>query len=127
MTSPTVKHTYRLNRSNLDCNLRNKHKLFTVCTEQLRSPYTEHAASGLPNLTPLEGEVQFAQAQDHQVVTTRSPRIVTECLLTLSMLIEMYIHAIYSSFCIETILSNRKHQYEFITTVTIKFNESFRS
>ena len=29
--------------------------LFTVCTEQMRSPYTEHAASGLPNPTRLEG------------------------------------------------------------------------
>ena len=62
-----------------------------------------------------------------QVVTTRSPRIITECLLTRSMLIKMYVHAIYSWFCIETILSNRKHEYEFITTITIKFEESFRS
>ena len=30
-------------------------KLFTVCTEQVRTPYTEHAASGLPNPTPLGG------------------------------------------------------------------------
>ena len=45
------------------------HKLFTVCTEQVRSPYTEHAASGLPNPTHLEGEVRFDQAQDQQVVT----------------------------------------------------------
>ena len=29
--------------------------------------------------------------------------------------------------CIETILSNRKHKYEFISTITIKFDESFRS
>ena len=62
------------------------HKLFTVCKEQVRSPYTEHAASGLPNPTHLEEEVRFDQAQDQQVVTTRSPRIVTECLLTRSML-----------------------------------------
>ena len=73
------------------------HKLFTVCTEQVRSPYTEHAASGLPNPTHLEGEVRFDQAQDQQVVTTRSPRIVTEYLLTRSMLIKMYVYAIYSS------------------------------
>ena len=32
-----------------------KHKLFTVCTEQIRSPYTEHAASGLTSPTHLEG------------------------------------------------------------------------
>ena len=57
------------------------HKLFTVCTEQVRSPYIELAASGLPNPTHLEGEVRFDQAQDKQVVTTRSLRIVTECSL----------------------------------------------
>ena len=62
-----------------------------LCTEQVRSPYTEHAASGLPNPTHLEGEVRFDQAQDQQVVTTRSPRIVTECLLTRSMLIKIYV------------------------------------
>ena len=60
------------------------YKLFTVCTEQVRSPYTEHAASGLTSPTHLEGEVRFDQAQDQQVVTTRSPRIVTESLLTRS-------------------------------------------
>ena len=70
------------------------HELFTVCTEQVRSPYTEHAVSGLPNLTYFEGEVRFDQAQDQQVVTTRSPRKVIECLLTRSMLIEMYVYAI---------------------------------
>ena len=93
------------------------HKLFTVCTEQVKSPYTEHAASGLPNPTHLEGEVRFDQAQDQQVVTTRSPRIVTECLLTRSMLIKMYVYAVYSQLCIGTILSLRKHEYEFITTI----------
>ena len=93
------------------------HKLFTVCTEQVRSPYTEHAASGLPNPTHLEGEVRFDQAQDQQVVTTRSPQIVTECLLTRSMLIKIYVYAIYSWFCIGTILFIRKHEYEFITTL----------
>ena len=65
-------------------------------TEQMRSPYTEHVASGLLNPTPLEGEVRFVQTQDQQVVTTRSPRIITECLLTRSMLIKMYVHVIYS-------------------------------
>ena len=88
------------------------HKLFTVCTEQVRSPYTEHAASGLPNPTHLEGEVRLDQAQDQQVVTTRSPRIVTE-------LIKMYVYAIYSRFRIGTILSIRKHGYEFITTLSL--------
>ena len=57
----------------------NMHKLFTVWTEQVRAPFTELAASGLPNPTHLEGEELFDQAQDKQVITTRSPRIVTEC------------------------------------------------
>ena len=61
-----------------------KYKLFTVCTELTKSSYTEHTASGLPIPTHLEGEVRFAQAQDQQVIT-RSPRIVTECLLTHAM------------------------------------------
>ena len=78
-------------------------KLFTVCREQVRSPYIEHAASGLPNPNRLEREVRFVQAG----VTTRCPRMVTECLLTRSMLIKMYqftisgympvyVHCIYS-------------------------------
>ena len=97
------------------------HKLFTVCTEQVKSPYIEHAASGLPNPTHLEGGgVRFDQAQDQQVITTRSPRIVTECLLTRSMLFKMYVYAIYSRFRIGTILSNRKHGYEFITTLSCR-------
>ena len=87
------------------------HKLFTVYAEQVRSQYTERVASGLPNPTHLEGEVRFDQAQDQQVVTTGSPRIVTECLLTRSMLIKMYVYAIYSQFRIRTILSIRKHGY----------------
>ena len=95
------------------------HKLFTVCTEQVRSPYTELAASGLPNPTHLEGEVRFDQAQDQQVVTTRSPRIVTECLFTHSMLIKMSVYSNNSRFRIGTILSIRKHGYEFITTLSL--------
>ena len=39
-------------------------KLFTVCTERVRSPYTEHAARGLPNPIPLEGEVRIIQDED---------------------------------------------------------------
>ena len=102
------------------------HKLFTVCTEQVRSPYTEHAASGLLNPTHLEGEVRFDQAQDQQVVTctTRSPRIVTECLLTRSMLIKMYVYTFYSRFRIGTILSIRKHGYKFILTVSLSSSMS---
>ena len=94
----------------------NMHKLFTVCTEQVRSPYTEHAASGPPNPTHLEGEERFDHAQDQQVVTTRSPRIVTECLLTRSMLIKMYVYVIYRRFRIGTILSIRKHGYPTLLT-----------
>ena len=83
---------------------------------------TPNAASGLPSPTHLEGEVRFDQGQNQQVVTTSSPRIVTECLLTRSMLIKMYVYVIYIWFCIETILSIRKHEYEFIET-----DESFQS
>ena len=50
----------------------------------------EHAASGLHFPIHLEGKEQFVHAQDQQVVTKRSPRIVTECLLTRSMLTKMY-------------------------------------
>ena len=46
--------------------------LFTVCTELVRSPYIEHAASGLSNPTRLEGGggggARFIQAQDQQVL-----------------------------------------------------------
>ena len=75
--------------------------------------------AGYPTLLTLEGEVRFDQVQDQQVVTTRSPRIVTECLLTRSMLIKMYVYAIYSRFRIGTVLSIRKHGYEFITTLSL--------
>ena len=94
------------------------HKLFTVRTEQVKSPYTEHAASGLPNPTYLEREVRFDQAQDQQGLP-HGPRTVTECLLTRSMLIKMYVYAMYSQFRIGTILSIRKHGYEFITTLPL--------
>ena len=52
-----------------------KCNVFTVCTEQMWSPYTEHAASGLHNPTRLKVEVRFVQAQYmYQQDTTRSPR-----------------------------------------------------
>ena len=48
------------------------------------SPHTEHAASGLPSLTHLEEEVRFVQAQDQQVVTTRSVySLDVECMYML--------------------------------------------
>ena len=87
------------------------HKLLTVCTEQVRSPYTEHVTSGLPNPTHLEGKVRFVQAQDQQVITTRTPRIVTKCLLTRSILIKIYVYAIYIWFRIGTILSIKKNDH----------------
>ena len=64
------------------------------------SDQPEHPSSlirvRLPHPTPLEGEVRYVQAQDQKVVTTRSPGIITEFLLTRSMLIKMYVHAIYT-------------------------------
>ena len=62
----------------------------------LRTPSMLRA--GYPTLLHWSGGrgVRFVQAQDQQVVTARSPRTITECLLTRSMLIKMYVHAIYS-------------------------------
>ena len=42
------------------------------------------------------------------------------------MLIEMHIHAIYRWFRIGTVLSVREHEYEFINTKTIEFDEFFK-
>ena len=36
---------------------------------QMRSPYTEHAANGLPNPTHMEWGIRFVQARDQQVLT----------------------------------------------------------
>ena len=44
--------------------------IYSMYRELVRSPYIEHAASGLPNPTRLEGGgggVRFIQAQDQQV------------------------------------------------------------
>ena len=43
------------------------------------------------------------------------------------MLIKMYVYTIYSWFRIGTILSISKHEYEYTTTLTIEFDESFQS
>ena len=58
-----------------------KCNLFTVCSEQTRSPYTEHAASGLPNPTPCALEVgegggryDLSRLNGPAGVTTHSPR-----------------------------------------------------
>ena len=91
------------------------------------SLYTEHAASGLPNPTHFEGEVRFVQAQDQQLITTRSPRIVIECLPTRSILIKIHLHNIYSLFRTGAFLSIRKYEYDFITKVIIEFDGSFQS
>ena len=90
--------------------------LFTVCTEQVRSPATQPYSLG--------GGGRFDQAQDQQV-TTRSSQIVTECLLTRSMLSKMYVYAIYSRFRIGTILFIRKHGYEFRTLSLSSLMSSF--
>ena len=68
-------------------------KLFTVCTKQVRSPYIEHAASGLPNPTRLEEGYDLSRLKTSRC-STRCPRMVTECLRTRSMLIKMYIFTI---------------------------------
>ena len=70
----------------------------------MKSPYTEHAASGLPNPTPLEGGGGTIYPGSRPAdVTTRIPIMVAECLLTRSMLIKMYYHFIVSA-CICTFL-----------------------
>ena len=45
-----------------------QNKIIYSMYREVRSPYTEHAASGLPNPTPLEGEVRFIQATDQQML-----------------------------------------------------------
>ena len=72
-----------------------------------------HWGGGLPNPTYLEGEVRFVQAQDKQVVTTCSSRIVTECLVTRSMLFKMYIHVIYTQSRIWTIVYIYQKVYQY--------------
>ena len=52
-----------------------------ACFQRATQPYSLGEGVG----------VRFVQAQDQQAVTTRSPRIVTECLLTRSMLIKVYV------------------------------------
>ena len=57
--------------------------LLPICTEQVRSPYTERVCGGGGTIYPGSRPAG---------VTTRSPRMVTKCLLTRSMLIKMYYH-----------------------------------
>ena len=62
-------------------------KLFTVCTEQVRSPYIEHAASGQPNPTRLEGGGGYDLSR---LKTSRCYHTLSKNGLTRSMLIKMY-------------------------------------
>ena len=82
--------------------------------------------AGYPTLLTWRGRYDLSRLKQ-QVFITRSPRIVTECLLTRSMLIKMYVQAIYSRFRAEAILSLGKCEHDFITTVTIEFDDSFQS
>ena len=83
----------------------NKHKLLTVCTEQVRSPYTEHAASGLPNPTHLEG-VRFVQAQEQVDTTlflvTCSVRIVKLSVYSLAWCWLKYMYMIFTVNCVQS-------------------------
>ena len=60
------------------------------------SPYTEQTASGLPNPTPVEGEVRFFQAQDQPSVTTHvrvGNRVFSHSLDVVS---KMHIYTLYT-------------------------------
>ena len=118
-------------------------------TQQARSPYTKHAASGLPNPTPL-----IYPGSRPAGFSTRRPRMVTDCLLNRSMLIKIYYlfmvcariyiyGQLISYSCLHVLglfsLSNcinvfvwhnnyiRKHEYAFVTTITIDFGGSPQS
>ena len=109
--------------------------------------------AGYPTLLAWRGCTIYSGSRPADV-TTCSPSMVIECLLTRSMLIKMYkftiswyvpvyVHCIYSqsipcrrslslfslSNCINGFIwynnSIRKYEYEFITTITIQFGESF--
>ena len=60
-------------------------------------------------------------------VTTRSPRIVTECLFTRSICIKMYVHVhdIYSLFRFFSLSVCMNMLYQYVLTAT--FDDSFRS
>ena len=69
----------------------NKCKLFTVCAYQVKSPYTKHAASGLPN--PINVDGYHACPGSEQQVTMHCPRIVTACSIFRSILFRcMYMY-----------------------------------
>ena len=61
------------------------------------SPYTEQTASGLPNPTPVEGEVRFFQAQEQPSVTTHvrvGNRVFSHSLDVVS---KMHIYTLYTA------------------------------
>ena len=112
---------------------------------------TEHAASGLPNPTRLEGEIRFIQPQDQQVLShivqewQQSVYSLAGCLLkciTISWYVHVNVHCknvqsvnfiqtciVYLVFQIAYmfVFDSTKHEYEFITIITIGFGESFQS
>ena len=66
--------------------------------QSLCSPYTEQTASGLPNPTPVKGEVRFFQAQDQPSVNTHV-RVGNQVFShSLDVVSKMHIHIIYSHF-----------------------------
>ena len=93
----------------------------------MRSPYTEYAASGLPNPTPLEGggEVAIYSGSRPADVPTRSPRMVAERLLTRSMLIKMYYHFMVCA-CICTIILTISQFHADVYLVYLKFRSFHR-
>ena len=88
------------------------YSMYRVCTERVRSPYTEHAASGLPNPTPLEGEVRFIQATDKQML----PHVVRECSteFTRSMLNKMYYLVVNPEHRVSRDVAHFQMVYQFI-------------
>ena len=78
-TNARLAYGPQIQRHTCVCKLLTELKLFTVCTERVRSPYTEHAASGLPNPTLLEGEVRCIQATEQQ--SENGSRVFTSSML----------------------------------------------
>ena len=90
-------------------------KLFTVCTEQVRSPYIEHAASGLPTLLAWRGRYDLSSLKTSRFYHTLSENgnRVLKCinLPFQGMCLYMYIvltvsqfhtdvHLVYLVFCL---------------------------
>ena len=128
-------------------------KLFTVCTEQLRSPYIEHTGERATQPYLLGGGGMIYPGSRPAGVTACSPRMVIECLLIRSMLIKMYkftiswyvpvyVHYIYSqsiscrhslsvfslSNCINVFVWQQFYQKAWIwviTTITIRLVSPF--